>query len=77
MSERAPDRSSISMNEAHQVRYWTETLGCSNDELAAAVARVGNFSDAVRREVLDIGHMGQSDATLLSHGDEDDRAKRA
>jgi hypothetical protein len=23
---------------------------------------------------IDIGHMGQSDATLLSHGDEDDRA---
>jgi len=26
---------------------------------------------------IDIGHMGQSDATLLSHGDEYDRAKRA
>jgi hypothetical protein len=23
---------------------------------------------------IDIGHMGHSDATLLSHGDEDDRA---
>ena len=47
----APDRSRISMNEAHEVRYWTETLGCSKGELAAAVARVGNSSDAVRREV--------------------------
>jgi hypothetical protein len=26
---------------------------------------------------IDIGHMGQSDATLLRHSDEDDRAKRA
>jgi hypothetical protein len=26
---------------------------------------------------IDIGHMGQSDATLLGHGDEYDRAKRA
>jgi len=26
---------------------------------------------------IDIGHMGQPDATVLSHGDEDDRAKRA
>jgi Protein of unknown function (DUF3606) len=51
MSERAPDRSRIGMNAADQVRYWTETLGCSKDEFAAAVARVGNFSDAVRREV--------------------------
>jgi Protein of unknown function (DUF3606) len=46
-----PDRSRISMNEAHEVRYWTGTLGCSKGELAAAVARVGNSSDAVRREV--------------------------
>jgi Protein of unknown function (DUF3606) len=50
--EGAPDRSRINMNEAHGVRYWTETLGCSEDELAAAVARVGNSSDAVRREVF-------------------------
>ena len=47
----APDRSRVSMDDQHQVRYWTETLGCSNDELAAAVTRVGNSSDAVRREV--------------------------
>jgi len=40
------------MNEAREVRYWTETLGCSKDELAAAVARVGSSSDAVRREVF-------------------------
>jgi Protein of unknown function (DUF3606) len=47
----APDSSRISMNDEHQVRHWTETLGCSKGELAAAVARVGNSSDAVRREV--------------------------
>jgi hypothetical protein len=27
MSERTPDRSRISMKEAHQFRYWTEALG--------------------------------------------------
>jgi len=45
------DRSRISMNKKHEVRYWTEALGCSEDELAAAVARVGNSTDAVRREI--------------------------
>jgi len=30
------------MNDEQEVRYWTEALGCSKDELAAAVARVGN-----------------------------------
>jgi len=39
------------MNDEHEVRYWTEALGCSKDELAAALARVGNSTDAVRREV--------------------------
>src|SRR5262245_26065611 len=41
----------IDMNEAHEVRHWIENIGCSKDELAAAVARVGNSPDAVRREV--------------------------
>jgi len=41
----------ISMNQEHEVRYWTETLGCSEVELAAAVAIAGNSPDAVRREL--------------------------
>ena len=49
--EGAPDRSRINMNEADEVRYWTEALGCSEDELAAAVARVGNSADAVQHEI--------------------------
>src|SRR5262245_33446567 len=48
----APNRSRISMNEEREVIYWTGTLGCSKDELAAAVARVGHSSDTVRREVF-------------------------
>ena len=47
----ALDRSRINVKEAYDVRYWTEALGCSEDELAAAVARVGNSADAVQREI--------------------------
>jgi hypothetical protein len=47
----ARDRSRLSMDDQHEVRYWAETIGCSKDELAVAVARVGNSPDAVRREV--------------------------
>src|SRR5262245_14249746 len=47
----ALDRSRVSMDDQHEVRYWTETIGCNKDELAAAVARVGNSSQAVWREV--------------------------
>ena len=47
---RATDRSRVSMNEEQEIRYWTEYLGCTRGELAAAVARVGSSPDVVRRE---------------------------
>jgi Protein of unknown function (DUF3606) len=47
----ARQTSCVSINDKQEVRLWAEKLGCSEGELAAAVARVGNYSDAVRREV--------------------------
>jgi Protein of unknown function (DUF3606) len=75
----APDRSRVSMNDEQEVRYWTEALGCSEDELAAAVVRVGNSTDEVRRELN--RHRGYGTFRLTTrlrqkyrHGDQDDRA---
>jgi len=48
----ALDRSHVSMN---QVSYWTTTLGCSQDELAAAMARVGHSANAIRRACESLG----------------------
>jgi Protein of unknown function (DUF3606) len=42
----------VSMNDESNVRYWTQSFGCSEDELAGAVARVGYSPDAVRRELF-------------------------
>jgi hypothetical protein len=39
------------MGEEHEVRYWTKALGVTKEQLAAAVAKVGNSADAVRREL--------------------------
>jgi hypothetical protein len=51
-SKRAPqDRSRISLNEDYEVRYWTEHLGVTKDELARVVAKVGDSAAAVRREL--------------------------
>ena len=50
-SRGAQDRSRIAMHEEHEVRYWTKTLGVSKEELASAVAKVGNSAEAVRREL--------------------------
>jgi uncharacterized protein DUF3606 len=46
-----PDRSKISMTEAHEVRYWTRHLGVSKEELQRAVDKVGNSAATVRKQL--------------------------
>jgi hypothetical protein len=49
LSKRGPqDASKISLSEPWEVQYWTSQLGCSEQELRAAVKAVGNGADAVR-----------------------------
>ncbi len=49
MKNRGPqDRARISLSEDHEVRYWTQALGVSKEQLAAAVQAVGNSADRVR-----------------------------
>ncbi|MGB3044515.1 MAG: DUF3606 domain-containing protein [Xanthobacteraceae bacterium] len=47
----AQDRSRISMGEEHEVAYWTKALGVSREELQRAVDKVGNSTNAVRKEL--------------------------
>lgn len=47
------DRSRISLDEEYEVRYWTEALGVSRDELEEAVKSVGHSADAVRGHLRD------------------------
>ena len=51
MKRGSQDRSKISMEQEHEIRYWTQELGVSEAALTAAVAKVGNSADAVRREL--------------------------
>lgn len=47
-TKRGPaDRRRISLSEDYERRYWTHRLGCSAEQLEAAVAAVG-------REVKDV-----------------------
>lgn len=49
LANRGPqDRSRISLNEEHEVRYWTQALGVTKEQLAAAVQAVGSSADRVR-----------------------------
>ncbi len=45
----AQDRKLISLKEDYEVRDWSKSLGCTPDELRAAVKAVGNSADAVRQ----------------------------
>ena len=47
----SPDNQFISMTQDHEVRYWTEKLGVSRDQLAEAVKRVGNSAAKVQEEL--------------------------
>jgi hypothetical protein len=45
------DRKLIAMDEPHEVRSWTESLGVSEQQLKAAVAAVGNSAEKVREHL--------------------------
>jgi hypothetical protein len=42
------DRKLIDLNEPHEVRSWTESLGVDERTLKVAVAVVGNSAEKVR-----------------------------
>ncbi|MFJ3465832.1 DUF3606 domain-containing protein [Achromobacter spanius] len=49
LSKRGPqDRSRINVNESHELRYWTQEFGVTEDQLRAAVKAVGVSATAVR-----------------------------
>jgi hypothetical protein len=43
------DRRFISLEQPHELRDWTQSLGCTEQQLREAVNEVGNSADAVRR----------------------------
>ncbi len=45
------DRTRISLSEAYEVRDWAKKFGVTEDELRAAVRRVGNEAKDVEREL--------------------------
>jgi hypothetical protein len=52
LDNRGPqDRSRVNVNEDYEVRYWCDKFGCTEDELRAAVDKVGVMADDVEREL--------------------------
>lgn len=51
-TKRGPqDRTRINLNEEHEVRYWSETLGLTPERLREVVNEVGNSTEKVRERV--------------------------
>ena len=46
-----PDRDRISLSEDYEVRDWRQRFGVSEEELRAAVGKVGSSAEAVAREL--------------------------
>ena len=42
-----PDKDTISLSEAYEVRDWCKKFGCTEAQLRAAVAKVGKSARAV------------------------------
>lgn len=45
------DRMRVNVDEAYELRYWTERFGVSAEALKAAVAKVGPMVSDVEREL--------------------------
>jgi Protein of unknown function (DUF3606) len=45
------DRTRINIHEDHEIRYWTQKFGVSQDQLKAAVQKVGPSAAAVEKEL--------------------------
>lgn len=46
-----PDRNNISLQDEAAVKVWIKRLGKSQDEIAAAIEKVGTSCAAVRKEL--------------------------
>jgi len=50
-TQTALDRKLISLKEDYEVRDWCKSLGCTPEQLRAAVKAVGHSADAVRQHL--------------------------
>lgn len=46
-----PDRSKIELDDETVIRHWKKLLGASKEEISAAIEKVGNNPETVRKEL--------------------------
>ena len=55
-----PDRTRINVEEAHEVRHWCQRFGCTEEQLRAAVGRVGVMAADVESYLASARHGSQA-----------------
>lgn len=53
------DGNFISLEQAHEIRYWTKELSVSEEILQEAVKAVGNSADAVKKHLIQEGWLDE------------------
>lgn len=52
LNDRGPqDRTRINVNQPHELRYWSQKLGVTEEELRNAVQQAGPMADKVERHL--------------------------
>lgn len=46
-----PDRARIDLSDEEVVRHWAKKLGKTKEEIVAAVEKVGNNAETIKREL--------------------------
>lgn len=51
MNNNLLDHTRISLEQNYEIRYWTQKLNCTKEELRRAVQKVGSCVTSVQREL--------------------------
>jgi hypothetical protein len=63
LMERGPrDRNRVNVHEDWELKYWSQTLGVSEERLKAAVSTVGTYAKDVREYFEREGRAGRKNA---------------
>jgi Ni2+-binding GTPase involved in maturation of urease and hydrogenase len=63
-----PDRSKINAQDATELKYWSRALSASEDEILAAIEKVGNSAATVRKELTNSKLLKPDDFPLNAEG---------
>jgi hypothetical protein len=65
-----PDRSKIDPQNATELKYWSKALNATEEDILAAVEKVGNSAATVRKELSRARQLRSNDFPLSADGND-------